>query len=156
MCAQCVAAMGAWHREISPGSESLGIPSLDIRWVIERRLAFDAQQKNSSRRSSSWCCNAPIIEVQGPLVLIDDVRTPQYNTNGRREWAAVIVLLCRCCKNQMHGEEYVADNAYLSQAHDQISKTPVPPLTKAELVAGRKMFKSLAKVAKRQRARRKR
>ena len=53
----------------------------------------------SAGRSSSWCCAARVVPVQGPLVMPE---TPE----SERRWMPVIVLLCVVCHKQMHGREY--------------------------------------------------
>lgn len=65
--------------------------------IVLREIA-KLPTKEETRRKS-WCCQASVTPIQGPLVL------PETLTGDRR-WVPVIVLLCSACEKQMHGREY--------------------------------------------------
>lgn len=70
--------------------------------VAAEIVLMDVARKNepkSETRQLSWCCQARVSPVQGPIVLPE---TPE----GERRWVPVIVLLCSLCSKQMHGREY--------------------------------------------------
>ena len=66
--------------------------------IVLREIARTPQPKDVTRRKS-WCCQARVVPIQGPLVIIekDDVN---------RRWVPAIALLCEACDKQMHGREY--------------------------------------------------
>jgi len=73
--------------------------------IVLREIAKTPASKEARRTSSkktrrkSWCCQARVTPVQGPLVMPE-------NGLGARRWVQVIALLCSTCKKQMHGREY--------------------------------------------------
>ena len=66
--------------------------------MVLREIAQMPAPKEETRRRS-WCCQAIVTPIQGPLVL------PETHI-GDRHWVPVIALLCSACKKQMHGREY--------------------------------------------------
>jgi hypothetical protein len=68
--------------------------------IVLLEVAKDSSTTKESTRQKSWCCQARVVPIKGPLVIIDS------KFGMKREWLPVIVLLCEACKKQMHGHEY--------------------------------------------------
>lgn len=66
--------------------------------IVLREISKQPAPKEETRRRS-WCCQAIVTPIQGPLVM------PETPTGDHR-WAQVVVLLCSACEKQMHGSEY--------------------------------------------------
>lgn len=67
--------------------------------IVLHQLA-ETSEAGEKTRSTSWCCQAGVIVLRGPLVLMDEAHA------GCREWVPVVVLLCGACRRQLHGREY--------------------------------------------------
>lgn len=67
--------------------------------IVLREIAALPGPKKPETRRTSWCCQASVFPMQGPLICPE-------TENGERHWVPAIVLLCDACGKQMLGREY--------------------------------------------------
>ena len=65
--------------------------------IVLREIAKLPPTEEICRRS--WCCQAHVIPVKGPLVIPE-----KHDVN--RTWVPVVAFLCGACRKQLHGCEY--------------------------------------------------
>ena len=86
--------------ELTAMGQSSGRTGARVAAEIVLRAVAEQARTGKERRARSWCCDARVVPLQGPLVLLDG------GHSKIREWIPVVVLLCGVCKKQLHGREY--------------------------------------------------
>lgn len=109
----CVArAIYLWMRE---GDRDASTAAIDA--VIDAVLS-KATPPAIEWKDLSWCCRAPIAEVQNRMI----VDEPTHRTD--RQWVPVIVLLCTACLTQQHGD-YKAHSSTISPVTSGMGRAQV-------------------------------